>query len=94
MPSSFVTYDRELVLCERSAHIRDWELRQFDGALCKGLPPAWFFPEQRQSAGQARAICHECPCQLECLSWALAHPGLRGIWGGTTERERQRIRAA
>jgi len=30
--------------------------------------------------------------QRECLDYALAHPTLVGCWGGTTERERRRLR--
>lgn len=39
-----------------------------------------------------RAICATCPMQQPCLEWALAAPERYGIWGGTTERERTRIR--
>jgi hypothetical protein len=30
--------------------------------------------------------------QAECLSYAMRQPGITGILGGTTERERRRIR--
>lgn len=38
-----------------------------------------------------RRMCHACPCQEPCLEWALRHEPF-GWWGGTTERERRRIR--
>ncbi|HXJ66208.1 MAG TPA: WhiB family transcriptional regulator [Actinomycetota bacterium] len=39
-----------------------------------------------------RAMCvHQCPIRQKCLDWAIAN-NERGIWGGTDERERNRIR--
>ena len=51
-----------------------------------------FFPEPNTKADAAKAICKACPVQRQCLEWALAH-GEVGIWGGTSWRQRQRIRA-
>ena len=50
-------------------------------------------------AALARRICRACPVRAECLDYALAGAdtwnGLTtGIWGGTTPRERARIRRA
>lgn len=50
---------------------------------------------------QARAYCHRCPVARECLTWALTSRhhlsdgflavGERyGVWGGTTQRQRER----
>lgn len=60
---------------------------------CRGLDPQMFFPEQGDHVGSqaARAVCHGCPCRDACLEWAIAHES-SGIWGGTTETERRRIR--
>lgn len=66
----------------------DWRNR----ADCQGLDPNWWFPTQGQPTEHARQICRGCPVRLACLSAALADPTLSGIWGGTTGRERQRIR--
>ena len=58
-------------------------------------PEAWF-PHQAQSASKelrnAKKLCTTCPVQKECLTYALAHPDLQGIWGGLTPRERTRLR--
>ena len=41
---------------------------------------------------QAKAICKTCEWQTPCLSWALSEPMVMGVWGGTSERERSRMR--
>jgi WhiB family redox-sensing transcriptional regulator len=41
-----------------------------------------------------KALCDICPVRRNCLDDALAHPELVGCWGGTTEHERRRLRAA
>ena len=43
---------------------------------------------------EAKAICQACPYLARCLEYALKHPELNGIWGGTTEAQRKRIRRA
>jgi WhiB family redox-sensing transcriptional regulator len=40
----------------------------------------------------AKAVCARCPVRVNCLEWAIADPHLVGIWGGTTEAERERMR--
>ena len=54
----------------------------------------WFFPEHGQTSARGKAVCAGCPCRAECLSEALSVPesGDSGVWGGTTERERSRMR--
>jgi len=41
---------------------------------------------------EAKLICRECPYRHECLAYAMKRPDIQGIWGGTTEQERVRIR--
>lgn len=41
---------------------------------------------------EAKKVCSSCPYQIRCLQYALAHPDEQGIWGGTTEDDRQRIK--
>jgi WhiB family redox-sensing transcriptional regulator len=68
----------------------DWRRR----AACKGADTDLFFPDSGQGAAEARAVCTRCPVKAECLEFALAcGPMLRGVWGGTTERTRRRLRA-
>lgn len=59
--------------------------------------PELFFPIS--SAGpalgqveQAKAICAGCQVQRACLDFALSTGQIHGVWGGTTEEERQRLR--
>ncbi|MGH9194816.1 MAG: WhiB family transcriptional regulator, partial [Acidimicrobiia bacterium] len=37
-------------------------------------------------------VCTQCPVALECLRYALANREQFGIWGGTSERERRKLR--
>jgi WhiB family redox-sensing transcriptional regulator len=70
-----------------------------DQAVCRDLEPALvgelFFP-LRGSAIPPRAfeLCDQCPVAQECLDFALTERIQHGIWGGTTGRERRRIRSA
>ena len=52
-----------------------------------------FFPTRGQSSEveAAKQVCATCPVQDECLGFAVEHHCL-GIWGGTSERERARLR--
>lgn len=55
-----------------------------------------FFPGQHdiRNLSLAKAICmQECPVQIACLEYALRrNDDLCGVWGGTSERERRRMR--
>jgi WhiB family redox-sensing transcriptional regulator len=37
-------------------------------------------------------VCHGCDAQAECLEFALATNQDSGIWGGTSEEERRKLR--
>ncbi len=63
-------------------------------ARCRGVDPRLFFPERRELPLLGLAYCRVCKVREPCLAEALADPELRGIWGGTTERERRRLRSA
>ena len=53
------------------------------------------FPESNAAQREAAQLCSlVCPVQAECLQAALDNDERYGVWGGTTERERQRIRVA
>jgi WhiB family transcriptional regulator, redox-sensing transcriptional regulator len=66
---------------------RDWVAR----SACRGLDPTIFYPATDEEADEAKAVCAECPVQLDCLEHAIGHREHNGVWGGATERERQRI---
>lgn len=66
-------------------------------AACRGFVDNadWervFFPGQGDPVGRAKRFCARCPVREDCLAYALDHPDLDGIWGGTSDRERRRIR--
>jgi len=61
-------------------------------ARCRDVDPAIFFPKESVVADRAQPICADCPARVECLNFALDHHIRYGVWGGTTERERQRLR--
>jgi WhiB family redox-sensing transcriptional regulator len=72
------------ILGERPA----WQRR----AACRGKGCDWWFPTTREADEAARAVCEPCVVRRECLAYALSDPGLVGIWAGTDERERRRLR--
>lgn len=62
-------------------------------ALCHGATEV-FFPPVGGTGNRAKAICARCPVREECLEHALTKPEPFGIWGGTSENERRRMRRA
>ena len=66
----------------------DWTAR----AACLDADPNLFFPERGQSTEAAMEFCRACPVRRECLDYALAISPTPGIFGGTSERERRRMR--
>lgn len=66
---------------------RSWQRR----SACKGIDPIIFYPASDEDAAAAKAVCDMCPVQLDCLEYAIASREHDGVWGGHTERERQRI---
>jgi WhiB family redox-sensing transcriptional regulator len=70
----------------------DWRPR----GACVSADPELFFPissvaGQRQEA-EAKAFCALCQVRPQCLTFALATSQCYGVWGGTTEDERRRLR--
>ena len=63
---------------------------------CRGEDPELFFPVTVAGPAlaqvfAAKAICFRCAVRAACLSYALA-TGQSGIWGGTTQEERNCLR--
>lgn len=75
----------------------DWEdfadPEWYADADCRGLGDL-FFVDRGESARPAKKICHGCRVRITCLNFALNNPQFTrfGIWGGTTEKERQTLR--
>jgi WhiB family redox-sensing transcriptional regulator len=66
-----------------------------DRAACRSAenPDLWF-AESVVPQRIAASICRrECPLIEQCLAYALERgPTAKGVWGGTTERDRWRMR--
>ena len=62
-----------------------------DKALCTGIPPETFAPNDGAGVEVARKICADCVVREECLEYALMNRIDHGVWGGESERERRRI---
>lgn len=67
---------------------------------CKEMPVEMFFPTRGQPGTQAIKICNgttktgPCPVREQCLEYALSLPNFCvGIWGGSSQKERRRIKA-
>lgn len=61
-------------------------------ANCIGEDPTLFFPQRGGDWRTPLTICQPCTVQTPCLEWALDQGEKAGIYGGTSERERRRIR--
>lgn len=77
------------------------------GGSCIGKPTEWWYPligendsvgrrkgwstELNASTKKALEVCSTCPVKLQCLRYSLEWEPF-GIWGGMTERQRQRLR--
>ena len=68
-------------------------------AICRDTDPELFFPVGTTGyallqIARAKEVCGQCPVQGECLDYALETNQDSGIWGGTSEEERRRLRRA
>ena len=61
-------------------------------AACRGTDPAMFFPDRGDAHAirAARQVCMGCPVRARCLADNLHEKA--GVWGGTTEGDRRRMR--
>lgn len=61
---------------------------------CVGQDVGLFFPTDTYNRFEVKAakdICAVCCVRAQCMDYALRHDEV-GIWGGTTERERKKIK--
>jgi WhiB family redox-sensing transcriptional regulator len=73
----------------------DWR----DHAACRDTNPDLFFPVGTtgpaiEQIEQAKAVCMQCDSQTACLEFALVTNQDSGVWGGTSEEERRKLRKA
>lgn len=61
---------------------------------CREVHPRVMYPHDVSGTVVAKRVCAGCPVRSECLEWALERNEYFGVWGGTSERERNRLRKA
>ena len=78
----------------------DWSTDAWrDRAACRDTDPELFFPigstgSALDQIAAAKAVCSLCPAVEACLEFALATNQESGVWGGTSEDERRKLRKA
>lgn len=61
---------------------------------CTGLTELMFYNgPNKMIYAHAKTVCIGCPVKEECLTFALDECIDEGVWGGTSERERKRMRS-
>jgi len=63
-------------------------------AACRGIGTDSFIVGIGGNYSRARELCGGCSVGAECLEAALAADEFVGLWGGTTEKQRARMRAS
>ncbi len=76
----------------------EWDIEDWRGsAACRDTDPDLFFPVGSTGPAveqiiSAKAVCATCDARDSCLEFALVTNQESGIWGGTTEEERRKLR--
>ena len=66
---------------------------------CRDTDPDLFFPvgttgPALEQIASAKAVCDTCLAKEPCLEFALTTNQDSGVWGGTSEEERRKLRRA
>jgi len=64
-----------------------------DRAECKGVDTNVFFSGAASTAQAVERYCSKCLVSDQCLAEGMASSRVFGIWGGTTQSDRTRMRA-
>ena len=78
----------------------DWDADDWRRvAACRNTEPDLFFPVGTTGPAvdqidAAKRVCHACDAIEPCLDFALATNQESGVWGGTSEEERRKLRKA
>lgn len=76
----------------------DWDSDDWrEQAACRHSAPELFFPIGSTGPAvsqieSAKAVCRTCEACSACLAFALATNQESGVWGGTSEDERRKLR--
>ena len=81
----------------RSLALADDDWREV--AACQDTDPDLFFPVGTtgpaiEQIATAKAVCDVCDAKPACLEFALSTNQDSGVWGGTSEDERRKLRRA
>ncbi len=68
----------------------DWR----DKAACADddVDPEIFFPTPGGDVFEPKKVCARCTVREQCLDFALANGEDEGVWGGLSEKERQKLK--
>jgi WhiB family redox-sensing transcriptional regulator len=78
----------------------DWDAQGWRRlAACRNTEPDLFFPigttgPALEQIEAAKRVCRTCEVINPCLEFALATNQENGVWGGTSEEERRKLRKA
>jgi WhiB family transcriptional regulator, redox-sensing transcriptional regulator len=77
----------------RTFAVADWR----EAAACRHIDPELFFPVGTTGVAThrieaAKRVCRSCEVIESCLEFALSTNQESGVWGGTSEDERRRLR--
>lgn len=61
---------------------------------CLGTDPEIFVSDNLGDQNYAKLVCENCVVLSQCLSYAMERPALVGVWGGTSSKDRGRMRRA
>jgi WhiB family redox-sensing transcriptional regulator len=71
-------------------------LPKWKDGVCRTMDPDIFFMDTDDKADLPNALalfaCQRCDIQSACLHWAMEQNEKSGIWGGTTPRQRDKLR--
>lgn len=78
----------------KPAVIFSTDMPDWSGAICTTTDPDIFLPEKGANSFHVIAICKSgCPIIDACREYAIEHHEI-GVWGGTSHKDRRRIRRA
>ena len=76
----------------------DWNTEDWrEKASCRSVDPDLFFPVGTTGIAlvqieHAKSVCQQCDVKKACLDFAIQTNQESGVWGGTSEEERRKLR--
>lgn len=88
-----LVYDPPTLTVDQRAEVTAYIVPGWQGmGECRSVADDSCFPEPGQATAAALDRCSFCPVRRSCLASALANDEEFGVWGGTTEIQRDVIR--